>query len=65
MNPATASIPIIMLTGLHNYRSHLVGFESGANDYLIKPFVPEELISRVEKLLNEARLPAGQKTDPM
>jgi DNA-binding response OmpR family regulator len=61
-NPATASIPILMLTGLCSHISQLVAFESGATDYLIKPFVPEELISKVEKLLSRTqRLQAYHK----
>ena len=42
-NPATASIPVLMLTGLCSHISQLVAFDAGATDYLIKPFVPEEL----------------------
>jgi DNA-binding response OmpR family regulator len=61
-NPATASIPVLMLTGLCSHISQLVAFDSGATDYLIKPFVPEELISKVEKLLSRnQRLHACQK----
>jgi two-component system alkaline phosphatase synthesis response regulator PhoP len=63
-NPATASIPILMLTGLCSHISQLVAFESGATDYLIKPFVPEELISKVEKLLSRAQRLAVQRTNP-
>jgi DNA-binding response OmpR family regulator len=60
-NPATASIPILMLTGLCSHISQLVAFESGATDYLIKPFNPEELVSKVEKLLGRSqRLLAGR-----
>jgi DNA-binding response OmpR family regulator len=62
-NPATASIPILMLTGLCSHISQLVAFESGATDYLIKPFVPDELIAKVEKLLSRAQRLAAQKTD--
>jgi DNA-binding response OmpR family regulator len=61
-NPVTASIPILMLTGLCSHISQITAFESGATDYLVKPFVPEELISRVEKLLEKAgRIAAQQK----
>jgi len=52
-NPATASIPIFMLTGLCSHISRLVGYESGATDYVIKPFDAEQLVSRVEKLLDQ------------
>ena len=47
----TASIPILMLTGLCSYISQLTGLESGATDYLVKPFDPEQLVSKVEALL--------------
>jgi DNA-binding response OmpR family regulator len=61
-NPATASIPVLMLTGLCSHISQLVAFDAGATDYLVKPFVPEELISKVEKLLHRAqRLQAYHK----
>jgi DNA-binding response OmpR family regulator len=61
-NPATASIPVLMLTGLCSHISQLVAFDAGATDYLIKPFVPEELVSKVEKLLSRAeRLRAYHK----
>jgi len=50
-NPATASIPVLMLTGLCSHISRLVGYESGATDYVIKPFDSEQLVSKVEKLL--------------
>jgi DNA-binding response OmpR family regulator len=53
-NPATASIPILMLTGLCSHISRLVGYESGATDYVIKPFDAEQLVSRVEKLLDQS-----------
>jgi DNA-binding response OmpR family regulator len=61
-NPATASIPVLMLTGLCSHISQLVAFDAGATDYLMKPFIPEELVSKVEKLLSRAeRLRAYHK----
>ena len=61
-NPTTASIPVLMLTGLCSHISQLVAFDAGATDYLIKPFIPEELVSKVEKLLSRAeRLRAYHK----
>jgi DNA-binding response OmpR family regulator len=63
-NPATASIPVLMLTGLCSHISQLGAFDSGATDYLIKPFVPEELISKVKKLLSRAQRLAAQRTNP-
>jgi DNA-binding response OmpR family regulator len=56
-NPGTASVPILMLTGLCSHISRLVGFEAGATDYLIKPFDPDNLVSKVEKLLHHPSAP--------
>jgi DNA-binding response OmpR family regulator len=53
-DPATASVPIIMLTGMRSQFGRFAGLESGADDFLLKPFDPEQLISKVEKLLNRA-----------
>ena len=53
-NPATASIPVLMLTGLCSHISRLVAYESGATDYVIKPFDAEQLVSKVEKLLDQS-----------
>ncbi|HXR03502.1 MAG TPA: response regulator [Verrucomicrobiae bacterium] len=51
-DPATASIPIIILTGMRSQFGRFAGLESGANDFLLKPFDPDQLVSKVEKLLN-------------
>lgn len=53
-NPATASIPVIMLTGMDSYFTRVAGFEAGVNVYLTKPYQPEELVSKVEELLEHA-----------
>ena len=42
---------IVMLTGLCSQFGRLAGLESGANDFLTKPFKAEELVSKVDKLL--------------
>ena len=52
-NPATASIPVIMLTGMDSYFTRVAGFEAGINVFLTKPYLPEELISKVEELLEQ------------
>lgn len=49
-------IPIILLTARHGSQEIIQAFKSGANDYVAKPFVDEELIARVEALLNAKRL---------
>lgn len=48
---ATASIPIIMLTALSGELGRLAGMDSGANDYVTKPFSPKQLVSKVDELL--------------
>jgi len=50
-NPATASIPIIMLTARAEESERIVGLEMGADDYVAKPFSPNELVARVRALL--------------
>jgi len=51
-DPATASVPIIMLTGMCSQFGRFAGLESGADDFLLKPFDPQELILKIEKLLS-------------
>src|SRR4029453_14239364 len=47
----TQSIPVIMLTARRHERDVLAGLALGARDYLVKPFIPEELVARIGKLL--------------
>jgi len=51
---ATAAIPIIMLTARAEESDRIVGLELGADDYLAKPFSPNELVARVRALLRRA-----------
>jgi len=46
------NIPVIMLTALDESESRIQGLQYGADDYLSKPFEPEELYLRIKKLLN-------------
>ncbi len=55
---ATARIPIIMVTARGDETDRIVGLELGADDYLPKPFSPNELVARVKALLRRAQ-PAG------
>src|ERR1700730_10057586 len=54
-NEATAAIPIIMLTARAEESERIVGLELGADDYLAKPFSPNELVARVRALLRRTR----------
>ena len=59
----TAAIPIIMLTARADESDRIVGLELGADDYLAKPFSPNELVARVRALLRRARRgPAPSRT---
>ncbi|MBA3678151.1 MAG: response regulator [Sphingosinicella sp.] len=50
-NPETADIPVIMLTARKQERDIVGALELGANDYMVKPFIPEELAARLSRLL--------------
>lgn len=50
-DPATATVPIIMLTGMHGQFGRFAGMEAGASEFLFKPFDPQMLVSKVEELL--------------
>lgn len=50
----TAAIPVIMLTAKGEESDRIVGLELGADDYITKPFSPNEVIARVRALLRRA-----------
>src|SRR3954468_12841562 len=54
-NDATAATPIIMLTARAEESDRIVGLEIGADDYLAKPFSPNELVARVRALVRRAQ----------
>lgn len=61
-DPATAGIPIIMVTAMSSQFARLAGLEAGANDYITKPFSPKQVISRVQELLGRnAMQPAASQ----
>ena len=53
--PATAQVPIIMLTARGEETDRIRGLETGADDYVTKPFSPRELIARVGAVLRRVR----------
>lgn len=61
-NPITASTPILMFTAKAQIDDKLVGFESGADDYLTKPTHPAELQAHVRALLARRAHEAKKKT---
>jgi len=50
-NETTRHIPVIMLTAKGEEVDRIVGFELGADDYIIKPFSPREMVLRVKAVL--------------
>ncbi len=50
-HPATATIPIVILSAWSTHDARHLGLELGALDYLTKPFSPRDLVDRVTKLL--------------
>ena len=53
--PGTAELPIIMVTARGDEGDRIVGLDIGADDYLAKPFSPNELIARIRALLRRSR----------
>ena len=54
-DPGLADLPVILLTARAQETDVETGFESGADDYITKPFSPRELASRVENLLTRTQ----------
>ena len=58
-NPATAALPIIMLTAKSEEIDKVIGLELGADDYMTKPFSPRELVARVKAVLRRSQKEAS------
>src|SRR5689334_19789895 len=56
---AWASTPILMLTARQGEEDRIMGLEMGADDYLIKPFSPREMVSRVKAILRRTGANTG------
>ena len=53
--PAWATVPVIMLTSKSHESDILRAFDAGVNDYIVKPFRPEEFVARVRRLTEGRR----------
>ncbi len=53
-NELTAKVPVIMLTAKSDEDNKVQGFDSGADDYITKPFSPRELLARIKAVLRRA-----------
>jgi DNA-binding response OmpR family regulator len=58
-DPATVALPIVMLTAKGDEVDRVLGLELGADDYIVKPFSPKELLARVRAVLRRARPAPG------
>jgi len=64
---ARGGMPIIMLTARKEETDRIVGLEMGADDYVVKPFSPRELVSRVKAVLRRTQnaAPVGAGNQPV
>jgi phosphate regulon transcriptional regulator PhoB len=53
--PTTRDLPVVVLTARGAEMDKLLGFEHGADDYIVKPFSPRELVARLRALLRRAK----------
>jgi two-component system phosphate regulon response regulator PhoB len=60
-DPATAAIPILMLTAKASEVDRILGLELGADDYVTKPFSPRELVLRIKRILERGQPPAAKR----
>lgn len=58
-------VPVIILTALHEESDRIAGLEMGADDYITKPFSPQELVSRVKAVLRRGGTNVSAEEDPM
>ncbi|BCD98268.1 response regulator [Marinagarivorans cellulosilyticus] len=63
-NPASASIPFIMITSRGDRDHVMTAVKAGVNDYISKPFTPEELTRKVAKQLKKLNIPLKLGQDP-
>src|SRR6266704_2557393 len=64
-DPATVALPIVMLTAKGDEVDRVLGLELGADDYIVKPFSPQELLARVRAVLRRAKpAPGALAIDP-
>ena len=59
----TLDVPILLLTAMNEPDDRILGLESGADDYLSKPFEPRELVLRIQKILHRLQQPSINKSD--
>ncbi|SEB95096.1 response regulator transcription factor [Paenibacillus sp. GP183] len=59
-------VPIIMLTAMQDLSDKIAGLDNGADDYMTKPFSPQELISRIQAIIRRIQtLPSSSEINPI
>ena len=61
MHSAGIQTPVLILSALGDADERVRGLRAGGDDYLTKPFIPEELVARLEVLLRRRRAPTAQE----
>ena len=61
---ATTGVPVIMLTAMAEDTDRVIGLEIGADDYVVKPFNPRELLARIKAVLRRANSLPQQRAAP-
>jgi DNA-binding response OmpR family regulator len=62
---ARSDVPVIVLTSRDEETDRVVGLEMGADDYVLKPFSPREVVARVRAVLRRFRGDRGQEESPL
>jgi two-component system catabolic regulation response regulator CreB len=62
---AKSDVPVIVLTSRDEETDRVVGLEMGADDYVLKPFSPREVIARVRAVLRRSGAKAAQEEKPL
>lgn len=60
-DPKTVHLPIVMLTARGDETDRIVGLEGGADDYIVKPFDPDEVLARARRLLDRPPAPKQRR----
>jgi len=58
-----SDVPVLMLTAREEEIDRVLGLSMGADDYVVKPFSPRELLERIKAILRRARPPQAQKKE--
>lgn len=64
-NPIISHRPILILSSKHSVKDRVLGLNSGADDYLVKPFHLDELVARIQALLRRSAAPVETVSQPV